>query len=298
MMNRKGVCRTGAFKCAFRNAATGVSLSLCTLLLFLPAVFCGRLRAENTPGSAISVVSLNVATNDSPAGLAEEIGLKGLGEADIYLLQEVLGEDLGISSFAESLFPNRAMHVFYQGAFELKPGRMCGLAIISRFPLHDTKVIHLKKYNLNFRSRVRIAITARIDGPDGTITLINTHLDTRISASQRLEQLQPLVNHAVSTQLPTILGGDLNTNPHRWIFHLVPIPYTQSQGKAIRRYMEGLGFESAIGGRQGTHDFLGMQLDWIFLRGLRVGEVRVEPLKRSDHHAIFATVRVNPEAPK
>jgi endonuclease/exonuclease/phosphatase (EEP) superfamily protein YafD len=59
--------------------------------------------------------------------------------------------------------------------------------------------------------------------------------------------------------------------------------------------MDGWGFESVIDGRKGTHDVLNMQLDWIFVRGLHAGDVRVQPLKNSDHHAVFADVRAGAE---
>jgi endonuclease/exonuclease/phosphatase family metal-dependent hydrolase len=294
-MNRIDAGKALVFRLADPQGTTALVLVCWVVALLFSGGFGGRLHAEERGSPGISVVSLNVATTDTPADLANEIRSKGLGEADVYLLQEVLGEELGRSSIARELLPGRTMHVFYQGAFELDPGRMYGLAIVSRFPLRDQNVIYLRRNDLNVRSRVRIAIAATIDGPSGPITLINTHLDTRINLRRRLEQLEPVVDYAVSTQFPTILGGDLNTNDHRWLFHLVPIPYAQPQREAIRRYMDGWGFESVIDGRKGTHDVLNMQLDWIFVRGMHAGEVRVQPLKNSDHHAVFADVRVGAE---
>ena len=238
----------------------------------------------------ITVVSLNVANAGSAAELADEVRERGLDRADVYLLQEVVGEGSGKSRFAEALLGRRRMHVYYLGSIDLDGGRLGGLAIVSRLPLRDPRSIQLKKNNLNFRSRNRIAIGATVNGPSGPVALLTTHLDTRINAQQRLEQLKPIVDWAAAGGLPTIFGGDLNTNPYRWVFHLMPVPAREMQGETVRKYMGDCGFESAIRGREATHDVLGMQLDWVFLKGLQASSTRVVALRNSDHHAVVTTV--------
>lgn len=267
-----------------------VALVLAAGLLLPSGAHQHAVSVKPHPGASLRVVSLNIATTDSATALAEEIRSQGLDDADIYLLQEVVGETDEQSRVAEELLSRSGMQVFYRAAFEISPGRMYGLAIVSRLPLRSPRVISLPRNNLNLRSRVRIAQAATVDTPFGPVSVMNTHLDTRINLPRRLEQVQPIVEHAVSGNLPAIVGGDFNTNPHYWLLHLVPLPFVQRQGEWLREHMAGHGFESAIGGRQATHDFLGMQLDWIFVRKLRAVGTRIVPMRHSDHHAVVTTI--------
>jgi endonuclease/exonuclease/phosphatase family metal-dependent hydrolase len=240
------------------------------------AAASGRLR----------IVSANIQVRTDAAPIAEEWRRRGLHEADIYLLQEVIGQDEQTSRVAEELAASRGLRVSYRSALALAPGRMYGLAILSKYPLRDLHTIPLKRYDLNVRSRVRIALAATAETELGPVRLVNVHLDTRIDLEQRLAQLAPVIEHAEAQPWPVILGGDLNTNPHRWLFHLIPIPFAQNQVKGLLRHVEAKGFDSAIPASQATHDVLGMRLDWILLKGLETEQAAVVPVRQSDHHAL------------
>jgi endonuclease/exonuclease/phosphatase family metal-dependent hydrolase len=272
-----------------RPPSSGHPSSLLTILGLLFLLATPRfLPAQQHP---ITVVSINIAAIDHPAALARELRSRALHLAGVYLLQEVASPDRDRSAIATHLLPGRKMHVFFCAAFSTGPGRLSGLAILSRFPLNHTQVIPLKRNNLNFNTRTRIALAAILHAPSGPITVINTHLDTRIGLQERLAQLDPLLTPPTGPVRPTILAGDLNTNPHRWLFHILPLPFTQQQAEGVRRHLARYGFHSVIPGRQPTHDLLRMQLDWIFLKGLHATETRVQPLTHSDHHAILTTIQ-------
>ncbi len=273
-------------------------LALCLLGGALLLVLLSAVPAqEAAPDGGIRVVSLNIASKRDVRALATELRRRNLHQADIYLLQEVIGESQDRSQAALDILPGRHLHVLYRSAFQRSPGQHYGLAVLSRYPLEHAMVLPLQRHNLNLRSRVRIALTASVLTPSGPLTVVNTHLDTRINWPQRLQQLEPILAHANKASGPVILGGDFNTHPHRWILHLVPIPFVQPQPVRLRQHMASLGYASALYSPTATHDVLGMQLDWIFARGLLPRDSRVQPLRHSDHHAIAATLHRSAPSP-
>ena len=50
------------------------------------------------------------------------------------------------------------------------------------------------------------------------------------------------------------------------------------------------GFRTVLPVGETTFDYLGMHLDWIWLRGLESHAYRVYPLDFSDHHAVWTRV--------
>jgi endonuclease/exonuclease/phosphatase family metal-dependent hydrolase len=163
---------------------------------------------------------------------------------------------------------------------------MYGLAILSRYPLRDMEVVALPHINLNLRSRVRIALAATADTPSGPVRIINTHLDTRIELLPRIKQLEPALERANSQSYPVILGGDFNTNPCRWMWNMLPLPYAQNQANGLESYMRSQGYVSPVPATLATHDLFGMRLDWVFLKGFESAGYRIQPIRYSDHHAV------------
>ena len=171
-----------------------------------------------------------------------------------------------------------------------------GLAILSRYPLRDIQVQPLKHFDLRYRSRTRIALAATTDSPWGAVRIFNAHLDTRLNTQQRLEQLQPVLHATGEVQGPVIVGGDFNSNRFYWVEHVLPLPVWRSQALGVQDYMVRQGFRTAIPAGRTTFDYLGMHLDWIWLRGLESGASQVYPLDFSDHHAVWTRVQF-PSAP-
>jgi endonuclease/exonuclease/phosphatase (EEP) superfamily protein YafD len=90
-----------------------------------------------------------------------------------------------------------------------------------------------------------------------------------------------------------IVGGDFNSNFFYWVEHVLPLP-GRSQAHGVRNFMVRNGFSTAIPAGETTFDYLGMHLDWIWLRGLESRASRVYPLDFSDHHAVWTRVTFPP----
>jgi endonuclease/exonuclease/phosphatase family metal-dependent hydrolase len=242
--------------------------------LLLPFALCAT-------GRELSVVTLNLAKEPSAARMAAELGtIEALRTADVFLLQEVEPR-----SAAAELAAKLGMHVV--GSKEAAEIPTLGLAILSRYPLRDARVKPLRKYDLVYRSRSRYALSAIADTPWGPVRIVNTHLDTRLNAADRLAQLEDAVRDMGTG--PAIVGGDFNSNWFYWIHHVLPIP-AGSQGRTVEAYMARAGYRSAIPASLTTFDWLGQHLDWIWLRGMNVAQSRVFPLRFSDHHACWSRV--------
>jgi endonuclease/exonuclease/phosphatase family metal-dependent hydrolase len=244
-------------------------------------------KPDTAPG--ISVLSLNLAKVASADLIYEELRkLDAFHTADIILLQEVILPAGSPNSVGEQLAKMMDFQVVFAPAFRLNETTREGLAILSRYPLRDPKVVPLKPHNLKFRTRKRILLEATVDAPSGPIRVLNAHLDTRINGSDRVEQLHPLIDEAAAFPGPKIIGGDFNTNNMRWFYSLIPIPYAHKQATIVQRFMEKHGFRCPIPLEQSTFDFLGMHLDWIFTDKLPTHGSGVQSIKFSDHHAVWA----------
>lgn len=253
-------------------------------------------RPAGDPAS-LTVLSLNLAMREDVGAIAAELDAFGGRGADLILLQEVVKPD-DDTDVASRLGEQLGLTAVYRNAFATSGGRRAGLALLTRYPLHSALVLPLRRFDLSFRSRHRIALGAVIETPTGPVQVFNVHLDTRINLADRLEQLGAVIDAAQALDRPVIVGGDFNSNDNRWLFHTVPLPFIGHQSAGLLAYMEGLGFRSAFGHGRPTHDALGMQLDWVFLRGLRPTAARIVPVKLSDHHALeVAVLPDEPDAP-
>ena len=224
---------------------------------------------------------------DAARVLRELQSVPEVRDAGILLLQEVTkapGEQQGMAArLAAALDRRVAFAPAAPGVFDQ------GLAILSRYPLTDVHVRALKTYDLGFRSRKRVALAATAQTPWGAVRVFNTHLDTRLNARDRMEQLDPVVRDCAAFNGRRIIAGDFNTNRFYWLFRMLPLPAMRPQSSDLQEFMSGAGFTSAVP-LQSTFDYLGMQLDWIWVRGLSVRASRVYPLEFSDHHAVWTRV--------
>lgn len=249
-----------------------------------------RARAESAPDGpapdrTLAAVSLNMAREADPGKVLKDIKASGrLRTADILLMQEVAHKD-GQPSVAQQV----AKELGYTATFSpAAPGVFDqGLAIVSRYPLRNVRQKRLKLCDLRFHCRTRFAVSADIESPWGPVRVWNAHLDTRINAAERVEQLQPVIDEAAKQDGPVLIGGDFNTNEFRWVGNVVPVPGGPGHGSAIRRAMESRGFTTPFADGAVTFPVMRRHLDWIFVRGLRPLGSSVEPAPFSDHHAIW-----------
>ena len=242
------------------------------------------------PAETITIASLNLDHEANFEKVLHDVeAAPRLRDANILLLQEVAHVEGG-PSIAKRL----ADRLGYSVAFEPEGPKIYdrGLAVVSKFPIEESKVEWLTPYNLRFHTRHRFALAVTLRGPSGDLRVWNAHLDTRINPDQRLDQLQPVMDEAAKLAGPRLIGGDFNTNDFYWIDHMLPIPHGGGYRSTVRRAMAKFGFQTPFEDRLVTLPILRQHLDWMFVNGLEPLSSSAEPIPFSDHHAIWAAFRV------
>lgn len=275
------------------NLRTKISLTLAIIpiagfLVIPPSVPASP--DHPAPVRTIAAVSLNLAKEKNPDRIVRAIqNAPRLRNADLFLLQEVVNEDLK-PNVAEATA--RKLGYFASFAAAAPGVHDQGLALVSRYPLSDVQIRRLKPYHLRFHSRSRFAIAATVRTPWGNLRVWNAHLDTRINAAERLNQLQPVIDETSGITGPRLIGGDFNTNELYWLGNMVPLPGGSSHRSAIRGAMRRQGFEAPFSDGLNTFPMFRRHLDWIFVRELKALETSVEPVNFSDHNAIWVRLRL------
>jgi endonuclease/exonuclease/phosphatase family metal-dependent hydrolase len=135
--------------------------------------------------------------------------------ADIVLLQEVdsaTRRSGGIDQVAR-LRALTGYHGVFGRAIDYDGGKY-GIAILSRWPISSDTLIHLPVAEHDSSYEARGALVAKISSPQGTLRVINTHLEAYRN-SYRLEQARALaaIASAQRDSGTTIIGGDFNSEP-------------------------------------------------------------------------------------
>jgi endonuclease/exonuclease/phosphatase (EEP) superfamily protein YafD len=263
--------RTTGMPCGF--VRTGLLALLC----------CGAAGAE------MRIASLNIEKKYGPKALSEIGAQPDLRKADVLLLQEVV--DGSQSHMASEIAMTLGLNVVFEPAFQLNGEFMEGLAVLSRYPIGPATVVRLAPNTLHFHTRKRIAMTVTVQSPTGAVRILDTHLDNRINREAKREQLREIQQLLTGYDGPCIIGGDFNSANFLWISHLLPIPGVQSLRAVMNQEMEAHGFTTPLGSGPGTEHFLGLKLDWIYLRGLTADESGVTPIAFSDHNSVWVTIR-------
>jgi endonuclease/exonuclease/phosphatase (EEP) superfamily protein YafD len=104
-----------------------------------------------------------------------------------------------------------------------------------------------------------------------------------------MEQIRPILDSASSLNRPVIVAGDFNTANIRWIWNVLPIPFAEKHGSLVEDAFLKRGFTSPLDPSKGTINMfpISLRLDWIFPRGLDPLSAGVEPIKFSDHDAVW-----------
>jgi endonuclease/exonuclease/phosphatase family metal-dependent hydrolase len=225
----------------------------------------------------IRIASLNAQCGKRLDRIVDEFTAPHLAACDLILLQEV--EEEGRFSQAEDLARRLGyVNCVYMPARPTKNGTH-GLAILSRQPLEDVERLDLPRYELIINTRDRMAIGATVHFGRHRLRVYNVHLDTRISAIRRQQQLHPVIMAAGEHgHTPTIIGGDFNT-------------FSPKHTEHVDELLSDAGFSSPfLDGSHYTAKFLFWrpQLDWIYARHLRVVSAKVEhEIVCSDHRPLW-----------
>lgn len=251
--------------------------------------------------SVIRVVSFNVHHGDDiPALVAAIRSHADLCAADVWLLQEIESFPAEGKSRAQKLAEALRLNYVYAPARLKEAGDGThGLAILSRFPLSEVEVIPLKQHELGVNTRRRIALGATLALGERRLRVYNLHLDTRINAGQRIEQLRDIVEAAARQPLrEVILGGDFNTNPIYWLLPLLPI-FHSNQARAVDDYMKKNDYTAPFADGTGTVSkwYGKYRVDAVYGRGVVVRRWNIESeVAVSDHYPLWVDLAVPPPA--
>jgi endonuclease/exonuclease/phosphatase family metal-dependent hydrolase len=240
------------------------------------------------------IASLNMDEKRETAPIVRELRtVEPLWEVDFFLMQEVadgpddysmpfeLGMHLGLPyCFA----PSRAS----EGA-----AKSPRLAILSRYPFQEQRLVELPRFTLRFKSRRRYAMEALIRTPGGDLRILNLHLDSRINFGDRMAQLNSALAGDSEWSGSALVGGDFNSSYFLWVFNLLPIPFVHRQDHRLVREMTRRGYSTPFTDHGRTHDFPGLKIDWIFGSGVAWGESGVVKIRFSDHRLIWAELAVD-----
>jgi endonuclease/exonuclease/phosphatase family metal-dependent hydrolase len=258
-----------------------------------PPEVANDLAPPAEPRGKLRIVSFNVHYALDVPALAESIRTSAtLGDADVFLIQEIEDHQKEGQSRARRLAILLALNFVYAPARRTDDGGTHGLAILSRYPLEDIEVLPLPQFDLKYNTRRRIALGATVRVGDQSLRVYNLHLDTRINAAQRLEQLRPAVEAALrhcGGQLA--VGGDFNTASVRWAWNVVPV-FRSNQAAAVDAFMKERGFAAPLEKDGATSNrWLKFRLDALYARGLSATAAGVERgVEVSDHFPVWVEV--------
>ncbi|RMG46449.1 MAG: hypothetical protein D6723_17015 [Acidobacteria bacterium] len=206
-----------------------------------------------------------------------------LSEATILGLQEVNRHHRQTAYKDMARLLASVLKMYYAYAVELPykhGGGERGLALLSRFPM--TEIERLVLPHKGPGGRRRIALGATIHLGERRLRVYTLHLETRLSASKRGDQIAAVLEHADRYRdLPTVIMGDFNT-------------VTGGARKKMIALMTAAGFTSALPGKTMTFQrmgFIRFTLDWIWVRHVNVVAAKVEKtITASDHRPVWALV--------
>src|SRR3954453_21005432 len=138
-------------------------------------------RAASAPAPATSspirVVSFNIKLGDEIGRAVEVLQSGELGGADVISLQEV--DEVGTERGARALGLN---YVYYPGSIHPTRHRYFGPAILTRWPIEDTRKLILPHEGL-VRHQRRNATAATISVRGACVRVYAVHLETHLRAS-------------------------------------------------------------------------------------------------------------------
>ena len=203
----------------------GVHLLICVVTYLMTA--CSSANVSRASGQAddektqtIKVMAYNIQHANPPLrpGVIDLDGIARVIKSenpDLVALQEVdvnterSGADV---NQAAEIARRLDMHYYFAKAIDYQGGEY-GVAILSKFPLEETRVHRLPSQE-GTGGEPRIMATAKVTLPNGVdIRFGSTHLDAQRQPVNRELQIREIVNVSNQENLPFILAGDFNATP-------------------------------------------------------------------------------------
>jgi len=167
----------------------------------------------------LRVMSYNI-HHANPPSKEGIIDLEGIIETikaedpDLVALQEIDAntQRSGKGNQAQLIGDALGMHVFFGKAINFEEGEY-GVAILSKFPILNPRIYRLPTV-AETNGEPRILATIDIELPDGRpIRFGSTHLDAQKADTNRLLQIQKIVEIAGKVKMPFVVAGDFNAAP-------------------------------------------------------------------------------------
>jgi endonuclease/exonuclease/phosphatase family metal-dependent hydrolase len=218
----------------------------------------------------LKVVSFNIKLADRIGPAIEVLQDSALHDADVLSLQEM--DDTGVEQIARALKLN---YIYYPGAIHPTRERYFGPAILTRWPITETRKLILPHEAWGRRQR-RDVTAATIMVRGSCLRVYAVHLETQLKATsrQREDQVDVVLADAATTTCPVVIAGDFNS-------------------KGIGKYLEQKGFAwptENVGKTIAVFSW-----DHIFARGLALPDSsaagKVQQVHgASDHRPVWATL--------
>ncbi|HSL44270.1 MAG TPA: endonuclease/exonuclease/phosphatase family protein [Anaerolineales bacterium] len=228
------------------------------------------------PVEAITVVSYNIwfAENIDQA-LSEIRQIESQKELDIVLLQEM--DEAGTERIARELQLN---YIYFPAAIEPTYDKNFGNAVLSRWPIVDSKKLILPHRSLSNRMN-RVATRATIRIHDAEILVYSIHTESVFTLPQfREAQYTAVLGDIPPEAKLVIIGGDFNS-------------FTEADIENIEGIYKQAGFTSASQGSGPTlvKYGVGVASDHIFTKGFVMKETgTLAGATASDHLPIWTTL--------
>jgi endonuclease/exonuclease/phosphatase family metal-dependent hydrolase len=252
----------------------------------------GPAPAERPPPEhTLRIASWNLKTAPDPDNLAAQIlASHDIALADVIFTQEIESHPDESASRAQRLATALGMTWIYAPA-RVEGNGTHGIAILSRYPLEAAAVRELPFVDRPISTVHRIALGADVVIGNDRIRVVDIHLDTRLSASDRIRQMHAAVNDVGEDM---VAGGDLNTQPWAWVDGTVPVTSTEAvvgeeHARIIDDYMAQNRFAGAIPPTTATMRIpvFSMRLDNLYARGYSMTASDVEHVDGSDHWPVW-----------
>jgi endonuclease/exonuclease/phosphatase family metal-dependent hydrolase len=267
------------FKQTFQLGALAASLAACAPTVNLLNPTSPKFEGEYALAAAtpvhsdtgrLKVVSFNIKLADRIGPAIEVLQDSALQDADVLSLQEM--DDTGVEQIARALKLN---YIYYPGAIHPTRERYFGPAILTRWPITETRKLILPHEAWGRRQR-RDVTAATIMVRGSCLRVYAVHLETQLKATskQREDQVDVVLADAATTTCPVVIAGDFNS-------------------KGIGKYLEQKGFAWPTENVGKTITVFSW--DHIFARGLAVPDSaaagKVQQVHgASDHRPVWATL--------
>lgn len=255
------------------------------VLLLLSVTGCATVASR-----PLRVLVYNIHAGKDTGGvdnLERVAALIGSTRADLVLLQEVdrgTRRSGGVDQLA-TLERLTGLRGAFGKSLDYQGGEY-GIAVLSRWPIaaHETVPLHVEPPQTRAGGSVepRVALFADIGMPDGTITIVNTHLDHHPDDTWRRQEVARLLAAiGARPRRPLLIGGDFNSTPD----------------SVVQQTLRDAGLKDAWaicgGGDELTYPAITpvKRIDYLFLTGAaRCTEGRVIATEASDHRPVLIDV--------